>query len=280
MGISHTKTWRMLRKARYGLRSNHKRLSRKDSPHRDLQFRNIERLVTRYTKRGWPAQSVDAKKRELVGNFKNNGRTWGKEAKDVNTHDFPSDAQGVAIPYGLQDMGSKDGFVVVGTTHNTPGFAVHCILTWWLVLGHKMYRGAKELLLLADSGSSNGVRSHIWKQGLQMMANLTGLRIRVAHYPTGASKWNPVEHRLFSAISKNWAGEPLIDYRTIRNLIAHTPSYSGRRVRVRMDYNHWPTQKELKASKQEQAPPLPLNIRHSRTLPSLNYVISPCTPRC
>lgn len=265
----------MLKKAKFGLRSNHKRLSSKSSPHRDEQFRNIQRLVTRYTKRGWPAQSVDAKKRELVGNFKNKGRTWGKAAKDVNTHDFPSDAQGVAIPYGLQDLGSKDGFVVVGTTHNTPAFAVHSILTWWLVIGRKQYRRAKELLLLADSGSSNGVRSHLWKQALQGMANLTGLRIRVAHYPTGASKWNPVEHRLFSAISNNWAGEPLIDYRTIRNFIGHTKSLSGRRVQVRLDRNHWPTQKELKASRQEPPPPLPLMIRRSRMLPNLNYVISP-----
>lgn len=277
--VSHTTTWRMLRAQKFGLRSNRKRLSSKTSPHRDLQFRNIERLVKRYTSRGWPAQSVDAKKRELIGNFKNKGRTWGKDAKEVNTYDFPSDAEGVAIPFGLHDMGSKDGFVVVGTTHNTPAFAAHCILTWWLTVGRKMYAKARDLLILADSGSSNSIRTKLWKQALQGVANHTGLRIRVAHYPTGASKWNPVEHRLFSAISNNWAGEPLIDYRTIRNYISHTRSLSGRRVRARLDHNYWPTQKELKASKQQPPPPLPLKIRHSRTLPDLNYVISPDVSR-
>jgi hypothetical protein len=138
---------------------------------------------------------VDAKKRELVGAFKNQGRTWTRSAVNVNIYDFPSDANGVAIPYGIYDVTQGDGTVVVGTSHNTPAFATSAIHTWWKTIGQSLYSKAKEILILADSGSSNSARAHAWKSGLQEIADKTGLRITVAHYPTGASKWNPVEHR-------------------------------------------------------------------------------------
>jgi Rhodopirellula transposase DDE domain len=276
--ISHTKAWRMLRKQQYRLRFNRKRLSRRCSPHRDRQFRNIQALKESFLRRGNPVISVDAKKRELVGPFKNAGRSWRRDPQDVNIYDFPSDASGVAIPYGIYDVGRADGFVVVGTSHNTPAFAGNAIGAWWRHAGRRCYRAAKSLLILADSGSSNAVKAGAWKSALQRFANRTGLRVTVAHYPTGASKWNPVEHRLFSAISNNWSGQPLTDYTTIRNLIRATRTPSGSRCRVRVDPRYWPTQKE-----QKQAPPLSvtneprLKIRRSPVLPELNYCLLPTT---
>ena len=265
----------MLRREKYKLRFNRKRLARRSSPHRDQQFRQINRLKKSFALRGQPVISVDAKKRELVGLFKNAGRAWRRAPKDVDMYDFPSDADGVAIPYGIYDVTLGDGFVVVGTSHNTPAFASHAIGQWWSHSGTTAYPAARELLILADSGSSNGARVHGWKNGLQGMANRTGLHITVAHYPTGASKWNPVEHRLFGPVSINWAGEPLVDHNTICQLIHSTRTASGARCRVRLDRRHWPTQKDLAAS--GSAPPkyLPLVIRHATVLPVLNYTIAP-----
>ena len=217
--ISHTKAWKMLRAAKYRLRYNRKRLARKSSADRDRQFRVIKQLKESFARRGQQVISVDAKKRELVGLFKNNGRSWRKTPIDVGIYDFPSDADGVAIPYGIYDVTRGDGFVVVGTSHNTPAFAANAIHRWWSMAGRVAHAGARELLVLADSGSSNGARAYDWKNGLQQIANKTGLRITVAHYPPGASKWNPVEHRLFGPISINWAGQPLVDYNTICQFI-------------------------------------------------------------
>jgi hypothetical protein len=278
--ISHTKAWKMLRAHKYRLRYNRKRLTQTSSENRDQQFQQINRLKESFAKRGQPVISVDAKKRELVGLFKNHGRTWRKTPMDVGIYDFPSDADGVAIPYGIYDLTRGDGFVVVGTSHNTPAFAANAIHEWWRVTGRAVYPAAHELLILADSGSSNGARAHAWKNGLQKIANKTGLCITVAHYPTGASKWNPVEHRLFGPISTNWAGQPLVDYHTICQLIRHTRTMSGARCKVFLDRRHWPTQKELKASKVKEvrsAPPV--TIQYSGKLPQLNYTIIPITSR-
>lgn len=274
--VSHTKAWKMLRAEKYRLRSNRKRLARKSSPDRDQQFQEINRLKKSFARRGQPVVSVDAKKRELVGGFKNPGRAWRKTPMDVNIYDFPSDAHGVAIPYGIYDVTRGDGFVVVGTSHNTPAFATNAVHTWWRHAGHAVHSGAHELLILADSGSSNGARAHGWKSGLQQIANETGLRIRVAHYPTGASKWNPVEHRLFGPISINWAGQPLVDYDTICQLIRHTRTTSGASCGVFLDRQNWLTQKELEASGIRPARPAqPITIRHGRVVPDLNYTIVP-----
>jgi hypothetical protein len=269
----------MLRAEKYRLRFNRKRLTRSSSPDRDRQFTEIERLKKSFARRKQPVISVDAKKRELVGRFKNQGRTWRKTPLDVNVYDFPGDADGVAIPYGIYDVTRGDGAIVVGTSHNTPAFAANAIHTWWNRIGRHLHPGARNLLILADSGSSNGVRAHAWKNGLQQIANATGLRITVAHYPTGASKWNPVEHRLFGPISINWAGHPLADYETVRQLIRHTRTTSGARCKVVFDRRNWPTQKELKAAGIAPAATDPVAIRHGNTLPHLNYTIGPAATR-
>ena len=269
----------MLRAGKYRLRYNRKRLTRKSSPTRNQQFQEINRLRESFARRGQPVISVDAKKRELIGLFKNHGRAWRRTPMDVGVYDFPSDADGVAIPYGIYDVIRGDGFVVVGTSHNTPAFATNAIHKWWSLAGRGVHRTARELLILADSGSSNGVRAHAWKYGLQQIANKTGLRIRVAHYPTGASKWNPVEHRLFGPISTNWAGQPLVDYNAICQFIRHTRTTSGARCKVFLDRRDWPTQKELKAAGTTPPTPTPVAIRHSRVLPNLNYTISPTADR-
>jgi hypothetical protein len=278
--VSHSTAWRMLRANRYRLRYNRKRLARKGSPDRDEQFRVINRLRGSFGRRGEPIISVDAKKRELVGLFKNHGRTWRRVPMDVSIYDFPSDAEGVAIPYGIYDVTRGDGFVVVGTSHNTPAFAANAVQKWWDRAGRHVHSRARELLILADSGSSNGARAHDWKSGLQQIANRTGLRIRVAHYPPGASKWNPVEHRLFGPISTNWAGEPLVDYTTVCQYIRHTRTASGARCKVFLDRHTWPTQKELNAAgfvpTENRAP---LAIRHAKVLPHLNYTVVPRTFR-
>lgn len=278
--VSHTKAWKMLREEKYRLRFNRKRLTRQSSPDRNRQFTEINRLRESFARRGQPIISVDAKKRELVGLFKNQGRTWRKTPIDVGIYDFPSDADGVAIPYGIYDLTRGDGFIVVGTSHNTPAFATNAIQKWWGLAGHKVHSHAREILILADSGSSNGARAHAWKDGLQQIANKTGLRITVAHYPTGASKWNPVEHRLFGPISTNWAGEPLVDYNTICQLIRHTRTTSGARCKVFLDRRNWHTQKELKtAGITAPGPKSPIRIRHANVLPNLNYTISPAAQR-
>lgn len=271
--VSHTKVWRMLRRAQYRLRFNRKRLTRKVAPDRERQFTQINRLKALFTRRNEPVISVDAKKRELVGLFKNQGREWCTTPVNVDMYDFPSDADGVAIPYGIYDVTRGDGFVVVGTSHNTPAFAANAIHQWWQRIGRKLYSTARELLILADSGSSNGIKAHAWKAGLQQIANQTGLRIRVAHYPTGASKWNPVEHRLFGPISINWAGTPLVDYNTICQRIRHTRTQSGACCKVVLDHQYWPTKKELEEAGTEGVVPSPIRIRHSSVIPRLNYTI-------
>jgi len=277
--VSSTKAYRMLRASKYRLRFNRKRLTRKSADHRDQQFRIINRLKASFARQGQPVISVDAKKRELVGLFKNGGRAWRKEPKDVGVYDFPSDAKGVAIPYGIYDVTRGDGFVVVGTSHNTPEFATNAVQTWWNSAGHKAHTEARELLVLADSGSSNGARARDWKAGLQRIANDTGLKIRVAHYPTGASKWNPVEHRLFGPISNNWAGHPLTDYPTICNFIRATRTTSGRRCKVALDRRTWLTQKEKAAMGIATTPGGTVAIKHGRNLPHLNYTIVPQASR-
>lgn len=278
--VSPTKAWKMLRANKYGLRSNRKRLARKSSEDREQQFEEINRLRESFAARGQPVISVDAKKRELIGLFKNHGRAWRRTPLDVGIYDFPSDADGVAIPYGIYDVTRGDGFVVVGTSHNTPAFAANAIREWWRLAGRAVHGNARELLILADSGSSNGARAHAWKHGIQEVANKTGLRITIAHYPTGASKWNPVEHRLFGPISTNWAGEPLVDYDTICQFIRHTRTSSGARCKVFLDRRNWPTQKELNASELKairaaQA----ISIKHAAILPHLNYTIEPTASR-
>jgi hypothetical protein len=264
-----------LRRHDFRLRVNRKRLSGRASPDREKQFSKINALRSAFLSRGAPVISVDAKKRELVGEFKNAGRTWRRTPRDVNMYDFPSAAKGVAIPYGIYDVGQKNGFVVVGTSHNTPAFAGNAICQWWNHQGVQSYPDATEVLILADGGSSNGAKVMGWKFALQGFADHSGLRLRIAHYPPGASKWNPVEHRLFGPISTTWAGEPLTDYTVIKQLIGSTRTPSGACCRVRVDRRFWPTQAELKKTRAKPAPRPKLRLRPARCLPILNYTISP-----
>jgi len=274
---SHSSVVRKLKRAGYSLRANRKRLSLRQSPDRDQQFRHIDRMKRRFIRRRLPIISVDAKKRELVGPFKNAGRVWRRAPEDVSTYDFPSQADGVAIPYGVYDVGRDEGFVVVGTSRNTPGFAVSAIRQWWRDIGRKQYRSAQELLILADAGGSNGTRAKAWRRELGRFATDYGLRIRVAHYPTGASKWNPVEHRLFSAISINWAGTPLRDYETICGYIRNTQTASGTRCRVRTDTRYWPKSNERRAlrGRAAQHDRYEPTVRPAHLLKHWNYAVVP-----
>jgi DDE family transposase len=279
LAVSPAKAGRMMRAADFRLRVNRKRLTRRSSPDRDEQFENIDALREDFQRRGQPVISVDAKKRELVGWFKNPGRIWCREPIEVNTYDFRSDAEGVAIPYGIYDVVRRDGFVVVGTSHNTPAFAGNSVGQWWSHAGRQAYPDASELLVLADAGSSNGFQAQGWKLALQKLAEFAGLLITVAHYPTGASKWNPVEHRLFSAISNTWSGVPLVSYEVITGCIRSTRAPSGAPCRVRLDRRYWPTQKESQAlarTRPHRRPhPSVLRVRSSKTLPHWNYTIVP-----
>jgi hypothetical protein len=219
----------MLRDLGYNLRVNVKRLTGPYHPDRDRQFRYIEGLLKEFRSAGLPILSVDTKKKELVGNFCNGGQAWVEEPFAVNAHDFPTDALCKAVPYGLYDVLANKGHVVVGTSSDTPAFAVDAVVRWWVRCGCKRYRGAGELLILADSGGSNGCRPRLWKQRLQgLVADAYGLEVTVCHYPRGASKWNPVEHRLFSQISRNWSGVPLRTPQVMLSLIRGTGTSTGR----------------------------------------------------
>jgi hypothetical protein len=198
---------KLLKELDYRLRVNHKKLPGRPGPGRDAQFAYIAAQRQAFADQGLPVVSVDSKKRELVGNFKNAGATWCTEPTLVNDHDFRSDAEGIALPYGVYDTAANHGCLFVGTTHDTPAFAVDNLVRWWNYRGRRRYPGANQLLVLADSGGSNGARTRAWKHCLQeRLCDRHGLSVTVCHYPTSASKWNPIEHRMFSEISKNWAG--------------------------------------------------------------------------
>jgi len=255
----------------YSLRVNHKKLSTDHSPDRNHQFLYLGDLRDRFQRSGLPIISVDTKKRELVGDFKNLGARWDLSPRLVNDHDFRSDSSGVAIPYGIYDLLANRGSVVVGVSHDTPTFAAHAIAHWWRQEGLLRYPRSRQLLILSDTGGSNGYRCRAWKTQLQsQLADSHGLTLTVAHYPTGASKWNPIEHRLFSEISKNWAGEPLDSYHKILHFIRSTKTQTGLSVNAHLDRRHYPTGTEP-TPQQLQA----LRIRPHQTLPKWNYTISP-----
>jgi hypothetical protein len=209
---------RLLHHMGYSLRVNHKQISTSVSPDRNLQFEYLAHLRDRFQRGHLPIVSVDSKKRELVGNFKNPGYRWECAPRRVYDHDFRTDSSGVAIPYGIYDVPENRGALVVGVSHDTPAFAAHAMAHWWRQEGSQRYARSRELLILADTGGCNGYRCYAWKTELQsQLANSFALAVTVAHYPAGASKWNPIEHRLFSEISRNWAGEPLDSYQKILN---------------------------------------------------------------
>lgn len=231
----------------YSLQANRKTKEGARHPDRDAQFRHINAQVTRQLRLRQPAISVDAKKKELVGDFKNGGREWrprGKPQK-VRVHDFIDPAKGKAIPYGVYDLAKNRGWVTVGIDHETASFAVNTILRWWKQMGSKNYAGATSLLIVADSGGSNGNRVRLWKLELQRLSDTTGLTIQVCHLPPGTSKWNKIEHRLFSFISQNWRGQPLLTHAIIVKLIANTRTSTGLKVRCVLDKRRYPTKVQI-----------------------------------
>jgi hypothetical protein len=268
--LGATTVRRLLRQDGYALRVNRKRLASRHAPERDAQFRYLARMRRLFLRRGWPVISVDAKKRELVGPFKNAGRAWRRAPRDVNMYDFRSDASGIAIPYGIYDVGRDQGFIVVGTSHNTAAFAVAAITLWWRVVGRHRYPDTTKILIEADSGSSNGRGSRLWKVELQAFADATGLTVTVTHFPTGASKWNPVEHRLFSRVSANWAGQPLDSYEMILKHLRTTHSETGFRCGAHLDTRNYPTGIHV-----AQEAVASLRLYRHRIFPQWNYTIRP-----
>ena len=242
--VSHTVVAELLHELGYRLQVNVKTREGRQHPDRDAQFRYIARQVRTAQRRGQPAISVDTKKKELVGPFKNGGRAWrpAKTPERVRVHDFviPGAAGGKAIPYGVYDLHRDEGWVSVGIDHDTATFAVRSIRRWWRQMGRPVYQDATTLLITADAGGSNGARLRLWKWELQQLANRTGLTITVCHFPPGTSKWNKIEHRLFSHIAMNWRGTPLVDLATIVSLIGSTRSRSGLHVRAELDRGHYP----------------------------------------
>jgi hypothetical protein len=269
--VSRNTVGRLLRQMQYSLRTNRKRIPTSSSSDRDRQFRYLTRQRNRFEKRGDPVLSVDAKKRELIGDFKNPGVKWELSSTEVKDHDFRSDAVGIGIPFGIYDTQANRGSVFLGTSHQTSAFAVSCLRKWWQTEGKRRYPQSRHILILADTGGSNGSKRGAWKQEIQcQLCDALGLRVTVAHYPTGASKWNPIEHRLFSEISRNWAAEPLRTYEKALKFIRTTTTRTGLKVTARLDTTYYPT--GLKPSKQELAS---LAIQPKRVLPKWNYTISP-----
>ena len=255
----------------FSLRVNRKQIATNSSPYRDQQFQHICALRTRFQRQGLPIISVDSKKRELIGNFKNAGVKWDRSPVLVNDHDFRSDASGVGISYGIYDPPNNRGTVCVGISHDTPAFAAHSIATWWKREGFRRYGRTPRLLVLADSGGSNSCTSWAWKIEIQtQLSNAFGLAVTIAHYPTGASKWNPIEHRLFSEISKNWAAEPLESYEKMLKFIRTTGTKTGLVVTAYLDRNEYPTR--LRPDPQLISS---LCLRRDKLLPRWNYTIAP-----
>lgn len=240
--VSHSLVAQLLRDAGYSLQANRKTREGGGHPDRNAQFEHISRAVRRQIRQGMPAISVDTKKKELVGDFKNSGREWRPQGKpqEVRVHDFMDKTKGKAIPYGVYDVARNVGWVSVGVTHDTASFAVATIRRWWRNMGRRAYPKARSLLITADGGGSNGSRVRLWKWELQRLADDTGLTIRVCHLPPGTSKWNKIEHRLFSFISQNWRGQPLLTHATIVNLIGSTRTRTGLKVRCELDRKSYP----------------------------------------
>ena len=261
----------LLQEFGYRLRVNHKRLTGPSHPDRDTQFHYLGSLVDLFREEGWPILSIDTKKKELVGNFTNPGVAWLQQPYETNAHDFLTDAQYRAAPYGLYDLLANQGHVIVGISADTPQFAAEAVARWWARIGCHRYRQAGGLLLLADSGGSNGCRPRLWKKSVQeLLADRYGLVVTVCHYPTGASKWNPVEHRLFGPISTNWAGVPLQSSEVLLGLLRGTTTKTGLRVSAELWQRCYA--RGMKVSTAEMAE---LHIHHHEVCPKWNYTFTP-----
>ena len=262
----------LLRREGYSLQANHKTREGSSHPDRNAQFEYISTLVRRAQQRGQPAISVDTKKKELVGDFKNAGRTWRRQGQPeaVRVHDFLDPVLGKAIPYGVYDLANNQGWVSVGIDHDTAQFATNSIGRWWKEMGSRRFPRATELLITADGGGSNSPRSRLWRVMLQKLAEASGLKLTVCHFPPGTSKWNKIEHRLFSFITHNWRGRPLVSHQAIVSLIASTTTRTGLIVRAALDRKRYAT--EVKVSDDELAR---LRIKPHGFHGDWNYTISP-----
>jgi Rhodopirellula transposase DDE domain len=270
--VSHVKVAQLLHDQDFSLQSNRKTEEGDDHPDRDAQFRHINAQVKKSLAAGVPVISVDTKKKELIGNYINSGQQWlpAKQPVPVNGHDFPSPVVPRAFPYGIYDLGRNSGFVNIGTDHDTGAFAVASIRGWWRFEGRRLYPQAREVLITADGGGSNGSRLRLWKLELQKLADETGLPFSVCHFPPGTSKWNKIEHRLFSFISSNWRGEPLRDYETIVNLISKTTTAKGLKVICRLDRRKYPTGRKVTDEEMKR-----VNLKRNPFQGNWNYVIRP-----
>jgi hypothetical protein len=270
--VSDSTVRRLLHAADYSLQSNRKTREGSTHPDRNAQFEHINGLVRQFQRRGQPVISVDTKKKELVGDFKNGGREWqpAGEPEEVRVHDFMDKKLGKAIPYGVYDVTENQGWVSVGMDHDTARFATEAIGRWWRKMGRPRYRAAKELLITADGGGSNGSRCRLWKVALQDLAATLGMPIRVCHFPPGTSKWNKIEHRMFSHITQNWRGRPLVSHEVIINLIAHTATQEGLNIQAELDTGAYPT--GIKVSDKELAA---VNLIPAGFHGNWNYTIAP-----
>jgi len=261
-----------LKEQEFSLQANRKTREGGAHPDRDAQFGFINEQVLRFQRRAQPVISVDTKKKELVGDFKNAGREWHPRGrpKEVNVHDFPDPKMNKAIPYGVYDLTRNEGWVSVGIDHDTARFAAASIGRWWRKMGRKRYRQAKELMITADCGGRNNSRTRLWKVSLQALSDDLGLRLSICHFPPGTSKWNKIEHRMFCHITQNWRGRPLTSYAAIVQLIGSTKTASGLQIRAELDENKYPTKETVTEEQFAQVRLKPAAVRGE-----WNYVISP-----
>lgn len=270
--VSHRTVASILNDLEYSLQGNRKTKEGKDHPDRDEQFKYINKVVKKFLRLNEPVISVDTKKKELVGNYKNPGKEWKSKGlpEQVNGHDFPDPKVPKAVPYGVYDIGNNSGWVNVGISADTAEFAVESIQYWWKKIGRKQYKKSKKILICADAGGSNSYRSRLWKKKLQEFCNAEKIEVSVCHFPPGTSKWNKIEHRLFSFISINWRGKPLLTYQTIINLITSTKTKTGLIVKARLHKKTY--KKGIKVSEAEMKK---INIHKDRFHGEWNYTIKP-----
>jgi transposase len=270
--VSRMTVHRLLRESGYSLQSNRKVREGTGHPDRNAQFEHINEQVQAFQRRGQPVISVDTKKKELVGDFKNAGRQWRPkgQALEVRVHDFLDKELGKAIPYGVYDLTHNEAWVSVGIDHDTAEFAAAAIGRWWSKMGRRRYPDADELYITADGGGSNGARSRLWKVALQKLANRTGLRLTVSHFPPGTSKWNKIEHRLFCHITQNWRGQPLVSHEVIVQLISNTTTAEGLKVKAALDRGRYPTRKKVAQQELEEVNLIPAGFHGD-----WNYTIVP-----
>lgn len=270
--VSHVTVGKLLRELGYSLQANRKTREGKQHPDRDAQFEYLNRKTRSFQRRKQPVISVDTKKRELVGDFRNGGREWRpKGAPDcVRVHDFRDKDLGVAIPYGVYDVSENEGWISVGISRDTAEFAINTIHEWWRRMGQKVYPGATDLLIMADGGGSNSSRAKMWKVCVQWLSDKTGLKITVCHFPPGTSKWNKIEHRMFCHITENWRSRPLISHSVIVNLISHTTTTTGLRIKAKLDKRDYRTGVTV-----DDDTIMALNIRRHQFHGDWNYTVSP-----